>query len=129
MLPKWHAFFGILYAFVIHILYPDIHIFFIVLIFAASVLIDVDHYLYYVYRKKDLNLRNAFFIPKKSRWGLICSIKDLLKLSSLFEVSFNPLKVDLTAIKVKAEAVKATDNGVDYHSGLSELFEMIRKAN
>lgn len=61
MLPKWHAFLGIIFAFIIHTLFPEIHMFYIVLLFASSVLIDVDHYLYYAIKYKDISLKKAFY--------------------------------------------------------------------
>lgn len=60
MLPQWHAFLGIIFAFIIHTLFPGIHMFYIVLLFASSVLIDVDHYLYYAIKYKDISLKKAY---------------------------------------------------------------------
>lgn len=66
MLPKFHIIIGLIFSLLVLILSPSIGLpgFFIIL--ASSVLIDVDHYLYYVCKKHDLSLKNAYnwFISK-----------------------------------------------------------------
>ena len=64
MLPKWHILFGFLFAYIIY-WFSSITIFQASLIFLASVLIDFDHYLWYVKRKKDWNLKNAYLFLKR----------------------------------------------------------------
>ena len=59
MLPKWHILFGFIFSFIIFI-YFDLTLVSFLIIFLSSVLIDVDHYLYYVYKKKDLSLKRAY---------------------------------------------------------------------
>jgi hypothetical protein len=60
MLPSKHLFFGIIFALILLFIFPQIGFIGFFLILSSTVLIDVDHYLYYVYKKKDWNLRNAF---------------------------------------------------------------------
>lgn len=60
MFPKWHILFGAIFAFLIWIFSPKIGIIGAILIFLSSVLIDIDHYLYYLYRKKNFNLKRAY---------------------------------------------------------------------
>jgi len=67
MLPKSHAILGAIFSSIL------IHFFHFSLIaggiiFLSSVLIDVDHYLYYVYKKKDWSLKRAYgwFIKMKN---------------------------------------------------------------
>jgi hypothetical protein len=59
MLPKNHIIYGAIFSILIS-LSPQISFFQGIVIFLASFLIDVDHYLYYVYKKKDFNLKNSF---------------------------------------------------------------------
>ena len=59
MLPKTHFLFGILLSFIL-VYFFDFSLVGGIIIVLATVLIDVDHYLYYVYLKKDWNLKNAF---------------------------------------------------------------------
>lgn len=78
MYPKHHIIFGFIFSVILFLLFPQIEWVGFLLIFSSSILIDVDHYLYYVYKKKDLNLINAhkwfiehekkfFFLSRKER--------------------------------------------------------------
>lgn len=68
MLPKTHIILGFIFSFIIFVVFPQITLFGALIIFISSVLIDVDHYLLYVYKKKDISLKNAFkFFIEKSR--------------------------------------------------------------
>jgi len=60
MFVRWHILFGLIFSLIIFFLFPQIGIFNITLIFLSSVLIDVDHYLVYAWKKKDFNLSNAY---------------------------------------------------------------------
>jgi len=60
MLPKYHALFGIIFAGIIFLTFPKIGLLGLFIIWASSVLVDVDHYLFYVMTEKDLNLKNAY---------------------------------------------------------------------
>ncbi len=59
MYPKTHILLGGIFAILIYFIL-QLTIFQAIVIFLASVLIDIDHYLYYVYRKKDFSLKNAY---------------------------------------------------------------------
>jgi len=59
MLPKWHILFGLIFSFLVWLIFP-ITFFQATIIFLASVLIDIDHYFLYVFEKKDLSLRRAY---------------------------------------------------------------------
>lgn len=59
MLPKSHALFGFLFAYIVYWL-TSITIFQAIMIFLASVLIDFDHYLYYIIIKKRISLKSAY---------------------------------------------------------------------
>ena len=60
MLPLRHLVFGILFGLILFAIFPQIGLTGFLLIVSSNVLIDIDHYLYYVYRKKDLNLKKAY---------------------------------------------------------------------
>jgi len=72
MLPKSHIILGAIFSLIL------VHFFNFSLIaggiiFLSSVLIDVDHYLYYVYKKKDWSLRRAYgFFIENERKLLSC---------------------------------------------------------
>lgn len=60
MLPGQHAIYGLGFALLMKLLIvPGLNLIAIALIFLAAVFIDVDHYIVYVYRHKDLNLKRA----------------------------------------------------------------------
>jgi len=71
MLPKYHILFGLIFSALIYLLFPQIGLFNATVIFLASVLIDVDHYLWYVYMKKDWSLKRAYkwFLIREKVWG------------------------------------------------------------
>ena len=59
MRPDKHLFYGLIFSFLLLLLFPSIGDIGFFIIFISTVLIDVDHFLYYVFRKKDLNLKRA----------------------------------------------------------------------
>ena len=70
MYPKQHLFFGIIFSLILLLLFPQIGLIGFFLILFSTVLIDVDHYLYYVYKKKNWNLKNAYnwYIKEGEKW-------------------------------------------------------------
>ena len=70
MLPKVHIITGAIFALLIWIIFPSVGWLNALIIFLSSFLIDVDHYLYYLYKQKDHSLKKAYrwFIEKKERW-------------------------------------------------------------
>lgn len=81
MLPKWHALFGFILA-VVLIAFFNVTPVNACLVFLSSSLIDFDHYLYYVYRKRNFNLRKAYFSIKKL--GKACSKLPLKERKGIF---------------------------------------------
>ena len=78
MYTSQHIFFGAIFSIFLFFLFPEMGWLMAIIIFASSVLIDVDHYTYHVYKKKDWSLRNAYnwhiknlkkflSLPKKQR--------------------------------------------------------------
>lgn len=60
MYPQYHFLFGAIFAFLLKTFMPSIGLTYILIIFLASFLIDFDHYLYYVFKKKSLNVNDAY---------------------------------------------------------------------
>ncbi|MEK6850627.1 MAG: hypothetical protein AABX85_03560 [Nanoarchaeota archaeon] len=60
MLPKTHIILGAIFSIIIWIIFPEINLIYLSLIFLSSFLIDVDHYLAYVFETKNLSLKKAF---------------------------------------------------------------------
>ena len=78
MRPLKHLILGIALAVLIFLVFPSISILGLVIIFLSSVLIDVDHYIYYVYKRKKIspikaykwyteNRRKSCSIPKEQK--------------------------------------------------------------
>jgi hypothetical protein len=68
MLPKYHIALGIIFSFIL-IYFFNLSLIAGAIVFLSSVLIDVDHYIYYLYKKKDLSLKRAYrwFIKKREK--------------------------------------------------------------
>jgi len=62
MLPKFHLIISFVISFILLILGVDP--IFCLLFFLAGFLIDFDHYVYYVKKKKDISLINAYYYHK-----------------------------------------------------------------
>ena len=60
MYLKQHIFFGFVFASVLFLLFPKISYIGFLIVFLSSVLIDFDHYIYYVYKNKNFNLKKAY---------------------------------------------------------------------
>ena len=69
MLPKYHILFGAIFSIIVYIVF-GLTTFQTSLIFLASFLIDVDHYLFYAFKKKDINPIRAvkWFVKKREKW-------------------------------------------------------------
>ncbi len=60
MLPRWHILLGGVFTLVIWLVAPTINIFYLLLVFLSSFLIDFDHYVNAAIRNKKLSLSQAF---------------------------------------------------------------------
>ncbi|MFQ5531376.1 MAG: hypothetical protein ACE5ES_02045 [Candidatus Nanoarchaeia archaeon] len=60
MHPSRHFIFGLIFSIIIFYLFPQITLTEFFIIFFASFLIDIDHYIFYVFKKKDISLKNAY---------------------------------------------------------------------
>lgn len=56
-----HISLGIIFCLFLLILFPEINTLNLVILFLSSVLIDVDHYLYFAFKNKSISLKNAYF--------------------------------------------------------------------
>lgn len=65
MLPKIHIILGLIFSLIVFLIFPSVGWIGFALIFLSSFLIDIDHYLYYVWLKKDFSLKNAYNWFKK----------------------------------------------------------------
>lgn len=63
MLPKWHIFIGLIFSLIL-LYFFKLSITFIILVFLSSILIDVDHYLFYLKKYKNFSLKKAYFWHK-----------------------------------------------------------------
>jgi len=59
MNPSKHLILGMCAAAILFIIYPEIRVSNILIFATSSVLIDVDHYVYYLFKKKDFNFFRA----------------------------------------------------------------------
>lgn len=69
MYPSQHFFLGLVFALVLLFIFPQIGFIGVVLIVFSN-FIDVDHYFYYIYKKKDWSLKNSYnwFIEKGKKF-------------------------------------------------------------
>ncbi len=74
MKPLKHLILGIILAVILFVTLPEIGLVNLGIILASSVLIDIDHYFYYVYKKKKINPIKAY------KWYTI-SIRKICKWS------------------------------------------------
>jgi hypothetical protein len=65
MLPNKHIIFGAIFSLIFFLLYPKISLEGALIVFLSALLVDFDHYLYYVFRKKDINPLAAYHWHKK----------------------------------------------------------------
>jgi len=61
MLPRQHFFFGTLFALLLFFIFPPIGIIGAIIIIFSTVFIDLDHYIYYVLKTKNFNLKRSYF--------------------------------------------------------------------
>lgn len=60
MLPRWHIVLGAAFSFILGLVFPQIPVVYLLLVFFASFLIDFDHYLVAIRRTKSLSLLKSF---------------------------------------------------------------------
>lgn len=60
MLPKTHFILGLIFSLILLLVFQEIGAVGFLIVLASSVLIDIDHYLFYVFLKKDVSLKNSY---------------------------------------------------------------------
>jgi len=60
MYPLPHLISGIIFSLILFFIFPQINLIGSFIIVISTVLIDIDHYIYFIYKKKDWNLKNAY---------------------------------------------------------------------
>lgn len=63
MLPKWHIILGFLFSLILFLILNLTFIQFLI-IFFSSFIFDFDHFLFYIFRKKSINLKKAYYWHK-----------------------------------------------------------------
>jgi hypothetical protein len=99
MLPKTHILFGFIFSLFLFLFFPEISLAGIIIIFVSSVLIDTDHYLFYVWLKKDLSLKNSYywFLSKSKQFEKL-SLKEKKKLINPAPCFFHGIEAILVLI-------------------------------
>lgn len=85
MLPKYHLAFGFIFSSILFLSLENLSLIGASIIFLSSFLIDVDHYIYYSFKRKDLSLKNSinyFLIQRKKLFKM--NIKKRKKFYSCF---------------------------------------------
>jgi hypothetical protein len=60
MFPKKHIIYGAIFSILLLLLFPKITLFQGVVIFLSTFLVDVDHYIYFAFKKNSLSLKKAY---------------------------------------------------------------------
>lgn len=60
MLPKFHLLSGIILSIFLILIFPNISTISLLIIIFSTFLIDIDHYIYYVFKKKDFSLIKSY---------------------------------------------------------------------
>jgi len=60
MHPKVHFIIGVLFIIILHFIFPQITFLSLLIILFSSVLIDGDHYIYYIIKKRNFNLFKCY---------------------------------------------------------------------
>jgi len=135
MQPSQHAFFGLVFSLALLLLFPQIGIIGAALIFASSVLIDVDHYIWYIFRKKDYSLKHAydwhvrmekkyFSLPKKKRnrvRGSFCFLHGVEIIILLFLLSIWSKIFFYIAIGFSFHILLDIISGISYHERIDRF--------
>jgi hypothetical protein len=70
MLPKTHIISGLVASLILFLVFPQVTLFYALIILLSSFLIDFDHYLYYAIKFHDWNLSRAYqwFVGRSKLW-------------------------------------------------------------
>ena len=65
MLPRWHIFYGLLFTILLFVVAPGVSVWYLLLVFLASIFIDLDHYFAFVHKTGRISLLHSFEYHKK----------------------------------------------------------------
>ena len=69
MLPRWHIFYGLLFTILLFVVAPGVSVWYLLLVFLASIFIDLDHYLAFVHKTGKISLLHSFeYHRKQGEW-------------------------------------------------------------
>jgi hypothetical protein len=60
MLPRWHVILGAVFTFIFSIIFPNVQVFYLALMFLSTFLIDFDHYVVATMKNRHISLIRAF---------------------------------------------------------------------
>jgi hypothetical protein len=60
MYPSQHLFLGLIFSFLVLLLIPQIQLLGFSIILLSSIFIDIDHYFYYIIKKRDFHIGRAY---------------------------------------------------------------------
>jgi len=58
--PKTHVIFGFIFSFILFVCFSEINLFFAILIFLSSFLVDIDHYFFRAWKLNQKNIFKAY---------------------------------------------------------------------
>lgn len=70
MFPRWHIFYGALFALLLGVVAPSVHFSYLLLVFLAAIFVDLDHYLACVHKTGMWSLLHAFEYHRKQAAGM-----------------------------------------------------------
>jgi hypothetical protein len=86
MVPKYHILFGFIFSIILFFVSPQINFLEAGIIFISSFMMDIDHYFYYVLKKKNINPAKAvkWFFDKRKKLKKISPEKRTLYYSGFY---------------------------------------------
>lgn len=127
MLPRWHFIIGIIFSLIVYILFPEINLFYLGLIFLSSFLIDFDHYLIGAIMTKSLSFKKIFEFYRILGKKQDEEIRRGIKKKSVIQV-FHTLEFHIFVLLLGFlwEGFFYVLAGMIFHS-LTDIFDGIRK--
>lgn len=71
MRPLFHIILGGIFSLIIFLIFPSIKLFGALIVFISSILLDLDHYIYFIWKKKQLSLVSSYsYFVKQEKFFL-----------------------------------------------------------
>jgi hypothetical protein len=145
MLPKYHILLGAVFSAILCIFF-NLSLTNSTIVFFSSFLIDADHYIFYVWKERDINLVNAYHwfktknkvyssFPKKERKNYrhaFCFFHGIEPLLIIYALSHLPLMYWLFFVFVGfsfhllLDVIKTVSEGGDFFSIVSLTYKQIK---